>query len=100
MNEFIGQSEINDGVVVLPSVVIVVVRTESLSQTVVVIEHRGNAVEPEPIEPEFVEPVFAVGEQEVDYIVFSIVETQRVPSGVLSPVVAVKVLVVRAIEST
>jgi hypothetical protein len=67
---------------------------------VVVIEHRGNAVEPEPIEPEFVEPVFAVGEQEVDYIVFSIVETQRVPSGVLSPVVAVKVLVVRAIEST
>ena len=65
----------------------------------VVVEHRGDAVEAEPVEVELVEPVFAVGEQEVNHFVLAVVEAERVPRRVLPPVVAVEILVVGAVEA-
>lgn len=60
MDELVGQGEVCDGVGILRSVVIVAVAAESLAKAVVVIEHRGDAVEAETVEMEFREPVFAI----------------------------------------
>ena len=100
VDKLVGQGEVDDGVVVLPAVVVVVVGAEGLSQPVVVVEHRGDAVEPESIEVKFVEPVLAVGEQEVNHGVLAIVETERVPGWVFPSVVAIEILVVGSVESS
>ena len=64
----------------------------------VIIEYGGNTVEPEAVESEFVEPIFAVGEEEMDYLVLAVVETERVPCWVFPTVVAIEILIVRAVE--
>ena len=72
--QLVGKRQIGDGVGVLSAVVVVVVGGESLSQSVVVVEHRGHAVETEAVEFEFLKPVFAVRQQEVQHLVLAVVE--------------------------
>ena len=70
----VGKGEIADGVVVLVTVEIVLISAECFAKSVAIVKHRCHSVEAETIEMEFVEPVFAVREQEVDNLVFAIVE--------------------------
>ena len=70
----VGKGEIADGVVVLMTVEIVLISAECFAKSVAIVKHRCHSVEAETIEMEFVEPVFAVREQEVDHLVFAIVE--------------------------
>ena len=100
MDELVGKGEICDGVDVLVAVVVVGVRAEILTESVVIIEHRSDAVEAEAVEAILLEPVFAVGEQEVEHFVLSVVEAERIPCGVLTPAVAIKIEVVAAVESS
>ena len=50
----------------------------------VVVQHRGDAVEAEAVKFEDLQPILTVGEEEVDDIVAPIVEAQRVPSGMIT----------------
>jgi len=96
----IGEGEVSNGVLVLSAVVVIAVSTESLAQSVVVVKHGGYSVETESVETEFFEPIFTVGEQEMDDLVFPVVETERVPSRVFAAVVSVKKLVGSAVETS
>ncbi len=60
--EGVGQGEVCNGVGVLGTVVVVAVSAEGLSEAVVVVQHRSDAVEAKTVEVVFFEPVFAVGE--------------------------------------
>ena len=46
------------------------------------VEHGGDAVEPEAIEPEDVDPHPQVGQQEPEDLPLEVVEEARVPEGV------------------
>ncbi len=99
--ELVGQREVDYGVGVLASVVVVGISAEGFSQAVVVVQHRCDTVEAEAVEMEFLEPVFAVGEQEMQHFILSVVETQRVPCGVVAPRgVVVEILVGSAVEAS
>ena len=62
MDEFVGQGEVTDGVVVLVSIEIVAIAAKGFSKPMAVIKHRRHAIEAETIEVELFEPIFAVGE--------------------------------------
>ena len=66
----------------------------------VIVEHRRNAVKTESVELEFFEPVFAVGEQEVEYFVLSVVEAQGIPCRMFAAGITVEILVVAAVEAS
>ena len=72
---------------------VVTIAAEGLAQTMRVVEHRGDAVESEAVEVELLEPVLAVREQEVQYVVLTIVEAKRVPSRMLVTVAGIEELV-------
>ena len=74
MDKLVGEGKVHYGVGVLASVVVVAVIGESLSEAVVVIQHRCHAVEAETVEMVFLKPVLAVRQQEVQHLVFAIVE--------------------------
>ena len=63
---------------------VVGVRGEALTEAVVIVQHRGDAVEAEAIELEDLQPVLTVGEEEVDDVVAPVVKAQRVPSGMIT----------------
>ena len=71
-------SEIGDRPFVDPFVEIAVAAVEG-DVAVVVIEHRRDAVEAEPVETVLFEPVFDVRQQEMFDLRFSVVEEFRVP---------------------
>ena len=52
---------------------------ESLSQASGVIEHRGDAVEPEAVEAVDVHPHAKVGQQETEHLPLGVVEQPGVP---------------------
>ena len=99
VNHLIGKAQIGDCVGVLTAVIVVVIAAECLSQSVAIIEHRGDTVEAEAVEAIFLKPELAVAEQEVKHLVLSVVEAKRVPCRVLAAMVAIEVLVVAAIEA-
>ena len=93
VNQTVSEREIADGIVVLVTVEVVTIASESLAQAVRVVEHRGHTVEAESVKLELFQPVFAVREQEVQHIILSIVETQRIPCGMLMTITCIKELV-------
>ena len=99
VDEDVGQGEIDDGVGVLAAVVIVGVAAERLAEAVVVIEHRGDAVEAEAVELVFLKPELAVGEEEMEHRVLAVVEEEGIPGGMFAAVVAVEVEVVAAVDA-
>ena len=64
----------------------------------VVVEHGGDAVEPEAVKVELGHPVFQVGQQEVNDLVFVVVEALGIPGGVLTLTAGVEELVVGAVK--
>ena len=79
VDQVVGQREIAEGFVVLMAVEIVIVAGKSLTQPVAVVYHRGDTVESEAVEAIFLQPILAVGEQEVDDLVLTVVEAETVP---------------------
>ena len=75
------------------SVEVVGIAAECLTQSVTVIEHRGDTVEAESVEVIFLKPILAVGEQEVEHIVLAIVEAKAVPCRMLVAVARIEILV-------
>ncbi len=97
----VGEGQIYDGVLVLAAVVIVGIAAEGLSEAVVVVEHRGDAVEAETVEVVFLKPIFAVRQQEVEHLVLAVVEAERVPCRMLAAAgVGMEILVHGAVEAS
>ena len=84
MDQLIGQREVRHSIGILMTIEVVRVRGEALAEAVVVVQHRGDAVEAEAVELEDLQPVLTVGEKEVNDVVAPIVEAQRVPSGMIT----------------
>ena len=84
MDKLIGQREVRHSIGILMTIEVVGVRGEALAEAVVVVQHRGDAVEAEAVELEDLQPILTVGEEEVDDIVAPVVEAQRVPSGMIT----------------
>ena len=72
---------------------IVSVATEGLTQSVTVVEHRGDTIETETVEVELFEPVLTVRQEEVDHLVLAVVETEGVPCRMLMTVAGIEELV-------
>ena len=58
-----------------------------------VVKHRGNAIKAETIELKLLEPVFAVREQEMQHLVLTIIETERIPCRMLVTIAWVEELI-------
>ena len=84
MDQLIGQREVRHSIGILMTIEVVGVRGEALAEAVVVVQHRGDAVEAEAVELEDLQPILTVGEEEVHDVVASVVEAQRVPSGMIA----------------
>ena len=52
---------------------------------VVQVEHRGDRVDPEPVDVELLQPVERVGDEEVAHLGTAVVEHERAPLRVLAP---------------
>ena len=83
MDELIGQGKIANGIIILSAVEVIPVVGECLTQTMTIIQHRRHTVEAEAVEVELLQPVFAVREEEMDYLILTVVEAQTVPGGML-----------------
>ena len=59
----------------------------------VIIEHGSHSVKAETIKMKLCEPVFAVGQQEMDYLMLAIVEAERIPLVMLPSVARIEELV-------
>ncbi len=93
VNELVGQRQVADSVIVLMTIEIVSVATEGLTQSVTVVEHRGDTIETETVEVELFEPVLTVRQEEVDHLVLAVVETEGVPCRMLMTVAGIEELV-------
>ena len=92
VDEGIGQREVTDGIAILPSIIVSAIVGVSGAETVIKIDHAGDAVEAEAIEAELVHPVLAVGEKEVDDVVGAVVEAKAVPLAVFATLATIKIL--------
>ncbi len=61
MNQFIGKGKIGYGIGILTTVIVVIIRSERLTKTMIVIKHRGHPVKAESVKTELLKPVFAIG---------------------------------------
>ena len=93
VNHFVCQHQVANGVVVLVTVEIIAVTHERFAETVAVVKHRRDAVEPEAVEMEFLQPVLAIRQQEVKHVIFPIIETEAVPSRVFVTVALIEKLI-------
>ena len=99
VDEHIRQSEVTDGIFIHPVVEVEGIISEVLAQAVIPIDHTGYAVETEAVQMIFLHPVFAVGEQEVLYLVLTVIEAAGPPGRVVALVAFVEIEVVPAIEA-
>ncbi len=97
---FIGQSQIDKSVFVDGVVIIIFVRRERPSQTVMAVEHAGNTIETKPVESVLVKPETTIGKQEMDNRNLTVIETPRIPCLVTPPRAVMKILVRRSVEAT
>ena len=58
-----------------------------------VIQHGRNPIETKTVKMIFLEPIFAVGQQEMNNLIFPIIKAKRVPSGMFAPITRIKKLV-------
>ena len=65
MNQFIGQSQVGERVLVHMIVKIVLVGPKRFTQPMITVEHTGNAVKPESVKMVFIQPESAVGEEKM-----------------------------------
>ncbi|VTR68605.1 hypothetical protein DESC_710101 [Desulfosarcina cetonica] len=98
MDQFVGQGQVGQGILVHAGVEIVVVPRKGPFQAVVGVKHAGDAVEAKAVHPEGIQPVAAVGQQEMNHGRLGVIETAAVPGVVVAARTGVKVLVLRAVE--
>ena len=93
MRELVRQHQVHDrvGVGGHRKVLVVVARKADVDP-VVVIQHAGDAVEPEPVKVVLVEPVLDVGQQIAQRLVAAVIEQPRVPLAVVAGVALQKVV--------
>ena len=93
----VGQRQIGQRVAVHPRVEETFAAVE-IDVAVVVVDHRGHAVEAVAVEMEFVEPVFDVRKQEMLHLVLAVVEEHRVPIGLVARLSGQRIVVVCAVQ--
>ena len=98
LHEDVREGEVGHRVLVDTLVEIVVVAHEILSEAVVPIEHRGDAVEAETVDVVFLHPVLHVRQEEVLGLVLAVVEAAGAPGGMAALRTGIEVQVVRAVE--
>ena len=76
MDKAVGQGKVADGIIIFMSVEVITIVAESLSQSMAVIKHRSDTIKAETVEMILFQPVFAVGEKEVENLIFSIVKAE------------------------
>ena len=74
VDQLIGESEVHNRIAILPAIVVVGVGAEGLTETMIEVKHRGDAIEAEAVEVEALKPVLTIGEEEVEHLVFSVVK--------------------------
>ena len=93
-----GQGQVNHGVFVHAAVEVQAVIAEILAQTVVPVQHGGNAVEAETVDVVFLHPVFHIGQQVIAGFVLAVVEAAGAPGRMVALRAAVEVEIIRAVE--
>ena len=97
VNQSVGESEVCNCRSIDRFVEELLARIE-LGVTVVVIEHRGHAVETETVKVELVEPIFEIREQEVLHLGFRIIENHRIPIFLVACLASGRVVVVATVQ--
>ena len=92
MDELVGKRKVADGIHILAAVIVVAIASESLSQPMAVIEHGRHPVETESVETIFLKPISAVGKEEMNDFVFSIVKAKAVPCRMFATVALTEIL--------
>jgi len=54
------------------------------------IQHACNSIKAEAVEVKLFKPEFAIGEEEMDYLILAIIETKRIPGNMLPSVVGME----------
>ena len=93
MDNLISQRKITNGINVLMTIIIIGIVGKRLPQSMAVIEHRGDAIETEPIKMEFLQPIFTVGQQKVHHLILSIIKTQTIPCRMFASVTGTEILI-------
>ena len=99
MDQLVGEGEVGEGVLINSRMEVVVVAGKGFAETMVKVEHGGDAIEAEPVELIVLGPAPAIGEQEMQDRGLAVVEASAVPGGVLAAVAFVKILIESAVET-
>lgn len=78
--------------------VLVVMATETMTDTVRMIEHRCNAIESVAIELKFVQPIMTVAQQKSEHLPLRVVEQTRIPQTVKATSARMEVARLGAVE--
>ncbi|OAV68588.1 hypothetical protein Barb4_02032 [Bacteroidales bacterium Barb4] len=100
MYKLVRQRQVSNGILVLPLVEIIPVTAKRLTQPVTVIKHGSNPVETEAVELILLQPELAIGQQKMKHLILAVIKHQRIPCRMLPPAARMKVLRVRAVETS
>ena len=92
MNQVVGKSKIDDSSIILMTIVIIGITGEVLAQSVTVIQHGSHAIKTEAIEMELLHPILAIGKQEVNHLILTIIKAEAVPCRMLTAVTLAEIL--------
>jgi hypothetical protein len=98
VDEVVGEGEVGEGVIVDAWVEVICCAGEVAAESMIEVEHGGDAIEAEAIELEFLDPVAAVREQEMEDGGLAVIEAAAVPCGVETARTVMEVEVRCAIE--
>ena len=98
MNEFVGQLQICHSIVVDVIAEIFPRVIERLTNAVILIQHRGHAIETVAVEMIFLKPITHIRQQKLQSFGLSIVEKLGVPLRVFTVFTWLKILIFSAIE--
>ena len=100
VDNFIGQPQINQSIIVHLIIEIIIIGCKGLAQTVVQIKHTGDTIETKPVQLIFIQPEATVGQQKMQHLVFAVIKTARVPQLVVPPRSLMKILIRGAVKAT
>ena len=77
--QFIGQTQVCDGILVLVAVKVMPVFGKGPAETMIVIHHGSNSVKTEPVQTVFFQPVFYVGKKKMHNGALAVIKTTGRP---------------------
>lgn len=83
MHQPVGQRQITESILINIGTKVFFTRVE-LSIAVMVVGHRGHAVETESVEMELIHPILDIGEQKMAHLILSVIEKFGSPVGMIS----------------